>query len=79
MWIFAKDGFLSLTQYRDRPDMLMVRARVAGDIEHFFPTARVIRTDDTRTTFIGPLCRVKRSATVCVMQSLISAAVLRTR
>ena len=78
MWIFAKDGFLSLTQYRDRPDMLMVRARVAGDIEHFFPTARVIRTDDADYLYRTTLPR-EAVATVCVMQSLISAPVLRTR
>ena len=46
MWIFAKAGFLSIVQHRDRPDMLMVRARVKGDIEHFFPNAKVIRMED---------------------------------
>ena len=46
MWIFATAGFLSITQHRDRPDMLMVRGRVKGDIEHYFPGAKVIETPD---------------------------------
>jgi len=46
MWIFAKDGFLSITPHREKPDMLIVRARVKGDIEHYFPGATVICTDD---------------------------------
>jgi hypothetical protein len=46
VWIFAKAGFLSIVQHRDQPDMLMVRARVKGDIEHFFPSAKVIRMED---------------------------------
>jgi len=46
MWIFTKHAFLSIVQHRDQPDMLMVRARVKGDIEHYFPDAKVIRMDD---------------------------------
>lgn len=46
MWIFAKGGFLSIVQHQDRPNMLMVRGRVKGDIERHFPGVRVKRTDD---------------------------------
>ena len=46
MWLIAKDGFLSIVEWRNNPAYLMVRARVKGDIEHYFPDARVIRTDD---------------------------------
>jgi hypothetical protein len=46
MWIFAKNGFLSIVQHKANPDHLLVRGRVKGDIEHYFPDARVIRLDD---------------------------------
>jgi hypothetical protein len=51
MWIFAKHGFLSIVQHRDRPDMLMVRARVRGDIARHFPDAKIIRTNDADYLF----------------------------
>lgn len=31
-WIFTKEGFFSLVQHRDDPDVLMVRARVESDL-----------------------------------------------
>ncbi len=44
MWIFFNDAFLSVVAHRDRPDTLMVRARVRGDIERVFPGAKVTRS-----------------------------------
>jgi hypothetical protein len=32
MWIFAKDGFCSIKQHNRRPDVLVVRGRVKGDL-----------------------------------------------
>ena len=46
MWIFAKDGFLSITPHREKPECFMVRGRVKGDIEYYFPKAIVIETPD---------------------------------
>jgi hypothetical protein len=46
MWIFAKDGFLSITPHREKPECFMVRGRVKGDIEYYFPNATVIETPD---------------------------------
>jgi hypothetical protein len=40
-----KDGFLSIVQAKDRDDCLLVRARVQGDVQHYFPTARVFRSE----------------------------------
>jgi hypothetical protein len=37
MWIFLNDAYLSIVEHRDDPDRLIVRARVAGDIERVFP------------------------------------------
>lgn len=47
-WIFFNDAFLSIVKAsptRDGDDLL-VRARVRGDIERVFPTARVLETPE---------------------------------
>jgi hypothetical protein len=49
MWICLNDAFFSIVKpERDRAKAgtLLVRARVAGDIERHWPNARVIRTPD---------------------------------
>ena len=33
MWIFCKLGFFSAVQHRNKPDVLLVRARIKGDLE----------------------------------------------
>jgi len=45
MWVFLNNAFLSIVAHREEPNMLMVRSRMAGDIEKTFPDAEVIRTD----------------------------------
>jgi hypothetical protein len=40
MWIFLNDSFLSIVAHRDKPGVLLVRARRAGDIEAVFPDAK---------------------------------------
>jgi hypothetical protein len=44
MWIFLNDAFLSIVEDRDDKTRLLVRARVAGDIEKAFPDATVTHT-----------------------------------
>jgi len=46
MWIFLSDSFLSIVAHRLLPDMLLVRARQAGDIETIFPAAAVEYTPE---------------------------------
>lgn len=58
MWIFLNDAFLSIvavsprgrnaptSSVADRAKLLLVRGRIAGDIERVFPAAKVRRTDD---------------------------------
>lgn len=46
MWIFLNDSALSIVADRDRPGCLLVRGRVAGDIEIAFPKAVVRTTPD---------------------------------
>jgi len=44
MWIFTKNVFLSVVQASNRSDCLLVRGRVRGDVQRFFPTAKVYHT-----------------------------------
>lgn len=37
MWICLNDAFLSIVAHRDKPGVLLVRARRPGDIERTFP------------------------------------------
>ncbi|MGZ3519201.1 MAG: hypothetical protein ACXVAM_18880 [Vulcanimicrobiaceae bacterium] len=41
MWIFFNDAFLSIVADRNDDVRLLVRARIAGDIERAFPEAEV--------------------------------------
>ena len=36
MWIFTNSAFVSAVRHRDQPGMLMIRARLRGDLERFF-------------------------------------------
>ena len=42
MWLCLNDAFLSIVALPGHPDELLVRARIAGDIERLFPAAQVI-------------------------------------
>jgi len=44
MWIFAREGFLSIVQHRDHEELLVVRGRFRGGIEALFPDAEVEET-----------------------------------
>jgi hypothetical protein len=37
MWIFAKNGFLSIVQHSEHKPLVLVRSRFRGDIEELFP------------------------------------------
>lgn len=41
MWVFQTDSFLSVVAHREKPGVLLVRSRIAGDIERVFPDAAV--------------------------------------
>jgi hypothetical protein len=59
MWLFDVDGFLSITEHREKPDYLHVRGRVSGDIEHYFPNAVVTRTEDADYLYRATLPRTE--------------------
>ena len=42
MWILMNDSMLSVVRHSDLPGSLLVRARLAGDIEQVFPSAQVL-------------------------------------
>lgn len=63
MWLFAKEGFLSIIQPPGEKDdkFLLVRGRAKGDIEHYFPEAKVGFTPhrDYRWRALIPRIRVR--------------------
>ena len=46
MWIFSQAAYLSVVEDKTNPDMLLVRARVKGDIEKHFPDSMTTETPD---------------------------------
>ena len=57
MWIHLNDAFLSIVAHLDEPDMLLVRARIAGDIERTFPSVEVTETPHADYRFRAPVLR----------------------
>lgn len=57
MWIFTKQGFISIKQHKDNPDQLLVRARVKGDLEKLFPGCTVVEGGGTDYRFRTTLGR----------------------
>ena len=51
MWLFTQRGFFSIVAHRDDPDFLIVRARVKGDIENYWPQAKVSETPNADYLF----------------------------
>lgn len=41
MWVMLNDSYLSVVAHLDKPDCLLVRSRIAGDIERAIPSAEV--------------------------------------
>ncbi len=42
MWILMNDAMLSVVRHTKQPGRMLVRARLAGDIERVFPAAQVV-------------------------------------
>ncbi|WP_295581409.1 hypothetical protein [uncultured Lamprocystis sp.] len=59
MWVFLSDAFLSIVAHRDRPDDLLVRARIAGDLERVFPGYPVEITPDADYRFRAVIPRTQ--------------------
>src|SRR4051812_9370773 len=46
MWIFCQNGFFSIVEHRDDPKLMVVRARLDGDIQRYWPDAKVSATPE---------------------------------
>src|ERR1044072_1036726 len=57
MWIFAQSAFLSIVEDKEDDDLLLVRARVKGDIEKHFRDAIVFNTPDHDYAYRARLSR----------------------
>jgi hypothetical protein len=57
MWIFMPDAFVSIAEHGDDRRLLVVRARISGDIERIFPEAQVMETPDEDYRFRATLSR----------------------
>ena len=67
MWIFSKDGFLSIVEHRNNPNMLVVRARVEGDIERYWPEQRIWITPDADYLYRAVITKERAAAVLWKM------------
>ena len=51
------DAFISIAEHADDHRLLIVRARIAGDIEHIFPEAQVMETPEEDYRYRAALSR----------------------
>ncbi len=58
MWIFLPTSFLSVVQKPDDINTLTVRARIKGDIEQIFPSAKVEANKGTDYKYRAKVPRV---------------------
>lgn len=66
MWVFLNNAMVSAVAHRTKPGHLMVRARLAGDLERLFPRAKVERTPAADYAY---RCTVTRGAFARVLAS----------
>ena len=64
MWLSLKDAFLSVVHKDCKKNELMVRARMAGHIERYFPKAKVVKNAGTDYAFRAVVKRTEVAAVV---------------
>jgi hypothetical protein len=64
MYIFAKNGILSIVAHRTKPDMLMVRSVARADIARFWPTAKILEMSEADYRFRTTLPRQAAAARI---------------
>jgi hypothetical protein len=57
MWILTPKSFVSIVAHRSKPDTLLVRARLPGDLRRLFPGCKVSRTPSADYRFRTELPR----------------------
>jgi hypothetical protein len=55
MWLFSQQGMFSIVEDQYSPEHLIVRARVKGDIERYWPYAVVERTEHSDYLYRAPV------------------------
>jgi len=51
VYLFSKDGILSIVAHRTQPDMLMVRSVAREDIARYWPKAKIIEMSEADYRF----------------------------
>lgn len=71
MWIMLKDAFFSVVDKAKQPGCLVVRARRHGDIERYFPKAKVQKTVGNDYLFRAEIPREDVASRIaqCVMDN----------
>ena len=64
MWLFLNDAMLSVVAHRTKPQHLLVRARILGDLERVFPGAKVTRTPDADYLYRAVVTRKRVAAAI---------------
>ncbi|MEN9726741.1 MAG: hypothetical protein RL434_1107 [Pseudomonadota bacterium] len=67
MWIFTPKAFLSIVAHRGKPDHLLVRARLPGDIETVFPAAKVTRNPSADYLYRAEIERAEVASTLATL------------
>ena len=57
MWIFTPTAFVSIVAHRNKPGVLLVRARLKGDLERMFPGCKVVETRQADYRFRAEIAR----------------------
>jgi hypothetical protein len=57
MYVFLPDAFVAIDEHEREPRLLIIRARIRGDIERLFPEADVVETIDRDYRFATSLPR----------------------
>lgn len=67
MWLFTKHGFYSIVQHNDDSKLLLVRARVDGDIEKYWPKSEIIKGGGTDYLYRATIPRLKVATGVALV------------
>lgn len=69
MWIFTPTAMVSIVAHREKPGVLMVRARLKGDLQRLFPGCKVKVTPAADYRFRA---EIPRAAAAAVLANFIA-------
>lgn len=70
MWVFLNNAMVSIVAHRTKPDHLLCRARIRGDLQRVFPGHRVTRTPDADYLY---RCVVSRTEVALELSAAVAA------